>query len=146
MFYGTVLWNSVLTERCICILKPSSHEVFLTIKSKRGTMNWQKLLWKLNIDQLMDFSLKSSLKNLFNFRYYSNTMHVCFLRNLLFQMLMQNDNVAMQAINENYFFVQTIKHWKGFFLWPQEKLARMINVWQVVDRREEGEFFLIHKS
>lgn len=124
MFYGAVLWNSVLTERCICILKPSSHEVFLTIKSKRGTMNWQKLLWKLNIDQLMDFSLKSSLKNLFNFRYYSNTMHVCFLRNLLFQMLMQNDNVANASNQWKLFLCTNYKALKGILLVTSGKISK----------------------
>ena len=39
-------------------------------------------------------------------------MCACFLRICVFQMLKENDSVA-NLNNENFFFVQTIKHWKN---------------------------------
>ena len=39
-------------------------------------------------------SLKTTHKNHFNSRYYSNGMCPCFLRNSVFQMLKENDNVT----------------------------------------------------
>ena len=84
-------------------------------------MNWQKPLWKLTIDEMMDFSLKTSYENHFNFRYYSNAMWVCFLKYFVFQMLMENDNAA-NVNNQWKIFICT--SYKALRKWCLEKLAR----------------------